>query len=74
MNIQPEKWSNPRPAILATVENVSSPNDIRQGFTRTHVDIKGRLRIMLKYAYSLSKPFDVTGEAIDGALVLSVLY
>lgn len=74
MNIRQEKWSNPRPAILAMAENVCSPNDIRQGFTGTRVDIKGRPRIMLKHAYSLSEPFDVTGEAIDGALVLSVLY
>lgn len=74
MTIWWEEWSNPRPVILAMAENVCSPNDIRQGFTRTGVDIKGRPRIMLKHAYSLSEPFDVAGEAIDEALVLSVLY
>lgn len=43
-------------------DNVCSPNDIRQDFTRTDADIKGWPRIRLKLAYSLSEPFDVTGR------------
>lgn len=56
------EWSNPRTARLATAENVCSPNDIRQGFTRTDVDIKGEPGIWLKCAYSTSKAFDVAGR------------
>lgn len=37
--------SNPRPACIALAKSVCNPNDIRQGFTRTYVDIKGRPRI-----------------------------
>lgn len=39
------KMNNPRPAIFATAHSVCSPNDIRQGFSRTEVDIKGGLRV-----------------------------
>lgn len=39
------EWSIPRPAILAMADNVCSPNDIRQGFAKIDVDIKGRTRI-----------------------------